>query len=314
MLAGIIVGIIVGILVAAVLVVTYYAYRVTFYSAPRTGKEDIYLIPTEDQYRKDAQKLRKCIDDLDRLEYEPVTIRSFDGRALFARYYHVKEGAPVQIQFHGYRGSALRDMCGGTPLALKMGHNVLLVDQRAHGRSDGTTITFGVLERRDCLEWIRYAQKRFGEEIPIVLTGVSMGAATVLMASGLELPSAVKAIVADCPFSAPRDIIARVAENMGLPGKPAAAVCALGGMIFGRFRLGSSSAVEAVRNSKLPILLIHGEDDRYVPCNMSRTIYDACGGVRRLETFPKAAHAMCYMEDPVRYETVVSDFLHAHVS
>lgn len=313
MLAGIIVVAVIALAMAVVLIATYYAYRVAFYAAPRKGDEDEYLIPTEEQYRKDAEKLRQCISKLDELEYEPVKIRSFDGRTLFARYYHVRDGAPLQIQFHGYRGSALRDLCGGTPLAIKLGHNVLLVDQRAHGRSDGETITFGVLERRDCLEWIHYAQKRFGVEIPIVLTGVSMGAATVLMASDLELPSAVKAVVADCPFSAPREIIARVAENMGLPGKPAAAVCALGGLLYGRFRLGSSSAVEAVRGSKLPTLLIHGEDDRFVPCEMSRQIYDACGAVKRLETFPNAAHAMCYMADPVRYETVITDFLRAHV-
>jgi pimeloyl-ACP methyl ester carboxylesterase len=313
MLAWIILVSVLALVLGAVLVATYYAYRVTFYAAPRKGNEDEYLIPTDEQYRKDTDRLRQSIQRLDALEYEPVMNRSFVGRTLFARYYHVKDGAPLQIQFHGYRGSALRDMCGGTPLAMKLGHNVLLVDQRAHGRSDGDTITFGVLERRDCLEWIRYAQKRFGTEIPIVLTGVSMGAATVLMASDLELPPAVKAVVADCPYSAPAEIIARVAQNMGLPGKPAAAVCALGGLIFGRFRLGSSSAVEAVRNSKLPILLIHGEDDRFVPCEMSRQIYDACGAVKRLETFPNAAHAMCYMADPVRYETVITDFLRAHV-
>ena len=313
MVAGMIVGIVVGVLLTVFLVLTYYAYRMTFYAAPRKGDEDQYLIPHEEQYRKDVEKLRQCISRLDSMAYEPVTIESFDGRRLFGRYYHSKEGAPLQIQFHGYRGSALRDLCGGTPLALKLGHNVLLVDQRAHGRSDGNTITFGVLERKDCLEWIRYAQQRFGEEIPIVLTGVSMGAATVLMAADLELPPAVKAVVADCPFSAPREIIARVAENMGLPGKQAAAVCALGGAIFGGFRLGSSSAVEAVRKSRLPILLIHGEEDHYVPCEMSRQIYDACAAEKRLETFPHAAHAMCYMEDPVRYETVVTDFLQTHL-
>ena len=304
---------VVAVLILVLLFLTYYAYRITFYAAPRKGDEDVYLIPEDEQYRKDAERLRECIGALDKMEYEPVEIHSFDGKKLFARYFHVQDGAPLQIQFHGYRGSALRDMCGGTPLALKLGHNALLVDQRGHGRSDGNTITFGVLERQDCLEWIRYAQKRFGTEIPIVLVGVSMGASTVLMASELALPPAVKCVVADCPYSAPSDIIARVADQMGLPGKPAAAVCSMGGAIYGRFRLGSCSAVEAVRKTKLPVLLLHGEDDRFVPCEMSRQIYDACGAVKRLETFPKAAHAMCYMEDPVRYETVVTDFLQSHV-
>lgn len=308
------IGMILGILLSCVLVISYYAYRVVFYAAPRKGDEDVYLIPQEEQYRKDQDALRECIAKLDQIPYQPVTIRSFDGRKLFGRYYQVQEGAPLQIQFHGYRGSALRDLCGGTPLAMKLGHNVLLVDQRSHGRSDGRTITFGVLERKDCLAWIEYAQERFGEQIPIVLTGVSMGAATVLMASDLELPPAVKAVVADCPYSDPRDIIARVAENMGLPGKPAATMCALGGVIYGGFRLSSSSAVASVQKSKLPVLLLHGEDDRFVPCEMSHKIFEACGGDKQLETFPNAAHAMCYMEDPVRYETVVTEFLHKYVS
>lgn len=301
------------VLVAVALLLTFYAYRITFYAAPRKGDEDEYLIPNDEQYRKDAEKLRQCISNLDHMEYEPVQICSHDGKILFARYFHVQDGAPLQIQFHGYRGSALRDLCGGTPLALKLGHNALLVDQRGHGRSEGNTITFGVLERQDCLQWIRYAQDRFGTEIPIVLVGVSMGAATVLMASELALPTAVKAVVADCPYSAPSDIIAKVAEGMGLPGKPAAAVCSIGGAVYGHFRLGSCSAVEAVRKTKLPVLLLHGEDDRFVPCEMSRKIYEACGSVKRLETFPNAAHAMCYMEDPVRYETVVTDFLQSHL-
>lgn len=307
------IGIIFAVLVGCVLLAAYYAYRVTFYAAPRKGNEDLYLIPEEEQYRKDKDTLRQCIKKLDQMEYQPVTIKSYDGRKLFGRLYMVQEGAPLQIQFHGYRGSALRDLCGGAPLALKLGHNVLLVDQRSHGRSDGKTITFGVKERKDCLAWIRYAQERFGSEVPIVLTGVSMGAATVLMASELELPPAVKAVVADCPYSDPVEIITEVAKNRGLPGKPAAVVCALGGAIFGGFRLGSSSAVGAVQKSKLPILLIHGEDDRYVPCDMSRKIYEACGAEKQLETFPHAAHAMCYMEDPVRYEAVVTNFLDKYI-
>lgn len=308
------IGIVIGVLATCVLVAAYYAYRVTFYAAPRNGDEDVYLIPEEEQYRKDRETLRSCIDRLNEMKFQPVTIRSFDGRKLFGRYYHVQEGAPLQIQFHGYRGSAMRDLCGGTPLAMKLGHNVLLVDQRSHGQSDGKTITFGVLERKDCLEWVKYAQERFGTEIPIVLTGVSMGAATVLMATDLDLPDAVKAVVADCPYSAPREIIARVAQYRGFPGKPTVALCSLGGMLFGGFRLGSASAVGAVQKSKLPILLIHGEQDRYVPCDMSHQIYEACSGDKQLETFPNAAHAMCYMEDPVRYERVITDFLQKHVS
>ena len=136
-----------------------------------------------------------------------------------------------------------------------------------------------------------------------------MGATTVLMASDLELPETVCGIVADCPYSSPRDIITKVAGKFGLPRKPAAALCSLGAWLYGHFRVGNGSALESVRNTKLPVLLLHGEADQLVPCHMSREIYDACASTKELHTFPEASHGMCYLEDPQRYEAVVGGFL-----
>lgn len=147
---------------------------------------------------------------MDELTFESVFITSFDGVKLYARYYHVRDGAPLQIQFHGYRGSALLDFCGGNKLAREIGHNTLVVDQRAHGKSGGNTITFGINERYDCLSCINYAVERSGKETPIFLSGVSMDAATVLMASELNLPDNVIGIIADSPYSSPEEIIRKV--------------------------------------------------------------------------------------------------------
>ena len=145
---------------------------------------------------------------MEKVPYEQVYITSFDGTKLAARYYHLSDSAALQIQFHGYRSTAVRDFSGGFQLAQKMGRNLLVVDQRASGKSEGTTICFGIKEKYDCLEWIKYALERFGD-IPIMLTGVSMGGATVLMASELDLPENVKCIVSDCPYTSPYEIIAR---------------------------------------------------------------------------------------------------------
>ena len=114
-----------------------YAYRVAYHS-PKKGREDEYLLPTEEQYASSLEIMRGCIDLLRKVPYEPVQIHSEDGKLLFGRYYHRNHHAPVQIQFHGYRGSAMRDFCGGTPLAQHLGHNALVVDQRCHGRLAGT--------------------------------------------------------------------------------------------------------------------------------------------------------------------------------
>lgn len=307
----VILGVVIGMIALVVLLGAYYAYRVAFYS-PRDHEENIYDLPMGEQYDGKREVLHRCVRALSEVPFEEVRITSFDGKTLFGRYYHHMDGAPVQIMFHGYRGSAIRDFCGGAVLARKLGHNALIVDQRAHGRSQGTTITFGVLERYDCQSWARYVQKRFGD-VPIVLSGVSMGAATVLMATELDLPKTVCAVLADCPFSSPKEIIAKVAGEMGLPGKPAAVCCGLGALLYGRFRLGGSSAVSAVKNTKLPILLIHGQEDRFVPCDMSRRISKACGGDCELYTFPNAAHGFSYMTDPQHYETLTVSFLNRHV-
>ena len=205
-----------------------FAYTKAFFTSP-LHREDPHALPVGEQYINERGRMLALIEELEQIPFEPVTIRSRDGLKLYGRYYHVREGAPVQIQVHGYRGSALRDFCGGSKLAREMGMNILLVDQRAHGGSGGRTITFGIRERWDCLSWAEYAAERFGD-VDIYLVGVSMGAASVLMASELDLPENVAGIIADCPFSSPEAIIAKVCrEDLHLPQPLAVAFVVCGG-------------------------------------------------------------------------------------
>lgn len=284
----------------------YYSYKIAFFN--NIKDEDINYVPKGEQYQRFADKLRTTARQMYDIPFEAVQIQSSDGLTLFGRYYHVEEGAPLQIQMHGYRGCAYRDFSGGHALARKMGHNVLVVDQRAHGRSQGHVISFGIMEREDCAAWVEYGHRRFGKETPIFLCGVSMGAATVLMASELPLKENVVGIIADCPYSSPKDIIIKVCADMKIPGKPAYPFVVLGGLLFGKFKLWLSSAREAVKHSKVPILLIHGEDDRFVPCEMGREIYAQNPDRITLETFPDAGHGMSYMVDTPRYEAAVIEF------
>ena len=185
-----------------------------------------------------------------------------------------------------------------------------MVDERGHGKSGGHTITFGIKERYDCLSWAKYAAERFGSDTSVFLSGVSMGAATVLMASGLELPGNVKAITADCPFSSPGGIIRKVSRDIKLPVFLAYPLTVLGAFLFGGFRINQCSALDSVRKTRLPILLIHGEDDLLVPCDMSRQIYAACRAPAELAVFPGAGHGISYFIDAKRYHMVFSEFLH----
>ena len=193
-------------------------------------------------------------------------------------------------------------------MAKSAGHNVLLINQRCHGGSEGHTITFGILERRDVLGWIRYACDRFGN-VPILLSGISMGAATVLMVSGMELPDNVKGIIADCPYDAPSNIIRKVlGQDMGMPVKVVYPLIRMGGMLYGKFNLNADSPVEAVKKATVPILLIHGDDDRFVPYSMSCNIYAAAPEKIEFHTIPGAGHALNYVKDPEGYSRIVNSF------
>ena len=289
--------------------VAYAAYRYAYYS-PHKGQNDPYMSPEGRRYTPEDGPMYGLIREMEQLPYESVWIRSRDGLRLHGRYYHVRDGAPLQIQMHGYRGHPLRDFCGGNKLAREAGLNTLVVEQRAHGESEGHVISFGINERWDCLCWAEYAAQRW-PGVPISLAGISMGAASVLMASDLPLPEEVKGILADCGYSSPRAIIKKVCWDLPKYMRVLYPFTSLSAGIFGRFDPDSGSALGAVSNTSLPILLIHGEADGFVPCQMSREIAAACASKVRLETFPGAGHGASYLADPERYTRVVLDFLHS---
>ena len=289
------------------LILSWMCYRKCFYS-PKRGRCDPYDPMKGEQYEPVAETLYHIISIMERYPWEDVAIWSGDGIPLRGRSYHLFDGAPLLILCHGYRSNALRDCCGAHMLAQKLGYNALVIHQRAHGESGGKTITFGIREREDVVKWTEYARQRFGAETPIVLFGLSMGAATVLMGCAEGYPDNVRGIIADSPYSSPADIIKKVCKDEGYP-QFLYIFTELGAWIFGRFRLSSCTALMAVRQSKLPILLIHGEDDRMVPCDMSRKLADACPARCSILTIPGAGHGLGYMTDPPAYERAVTEFL-----
>ena len=291
-----------------ILVVSRFCYKMAFYSL-NEQEQDIYVIPPGKQYEAVADEILNTIHEVDGLPFELVSTKAHDGITLMGRYYHFSDGAPLQILFHGYRGCGVREFAGNNRLAADLGFNALVVDERAHGKSGGHTITFGIKERYDCVSWVNYAVERFGTNTTIFLSGVSMGAAAVLMASSLDLPRNVKGITADCPFSSPGEIIRKVSRDAKLPPWISYPFAVLGALIYGKFRLWAGSALSAVRNTRIPILLIHGEDDLFVPCEMSRRIYNACAGPAELVIVPGAGHGISYFTDTKLYHDVFRDFL-----
>lgn len=215
------------------------------------------------------------------------------------------------LAIHGYRCSGPEEYAVFAPFYHGMGFNLIIPDDRAHGRSEGEYIGFGCLDRQDCLTWCEYIIKNFGSGCRIFLHGISMGSATVLSASGDQrLPSQVKGIISDCGFSRGWDELKYILKlNYRLPAFPLLNIFDF----LCRHRAGYStkdfSPLEQVAHAKVPILFIHGGQDKFVPTAMVYALYDACASDKMLRVFKGAAHAQSYYTDTDGYEKIVREFI-----
>lgn len=296
-------------LIPAAAAASYFCYRLAF-SVPEQSREALFEMPDTEQYAPYSAEARQMISDALEIPYKEAVVTSYDGLRLFGKCYIASADAPWLIMLHGYRSGAERDFCGGLKFGIDSGFNVLLVDQRAHGKSEGKCLTFGIKERYDCLTWINYVISQAGGSCKIALYGMSMGAATVLMAAGSGLPKNVACIVADCGYTSPKAIIKKVIREMHYPVFPTYALVRLGGMLFGGFDIEEYSAVQAMEKCDIPVLFIHGDDDRFVPCDMGRENHRHCRAEgKKLLIVPNAGHGMSYMSDKRAYLGTVSEFL-----
>ena len=302
--------IVAAVIALAVLVICYICYRMAFYSAGETVTEE-YPLPKGDIYIPYRDQLIQWLRETRAMPCERMSIRSFDGLTLRGRYYECNPGGIVELMMPGYRGLIDRDLCGGVQRAFGLGHNVLVVNQRACGDSEGHVISFGINERIDCLYWVREIIRQFGPEVKIILAGVSMGAATVMMAGGLELPENVVGIIADCGYDSPKNIIQKVIRtDMHLPPKLAYPFVKLAARIFGGFDLEAASPLEAMKVCKVPVFFTHGEADAFVPMEMTVACYEACNARKTFFPVPDVGHGLAYIADPQGYIDTLNQFFH----
>ena len=301
--------VIAAVLCLLILGISWWCFRIAFYSPPRkdTPGEEIDL-PEGEIYEVFWDKMRQWTTETRQTPHEDVSIVSFDGLTLRGKYYEYAPGAPIELMFHGYRGSAERDMSGGMQRCFHMGRSALIVDQRCSGGSEGNVITFGIKEHRDCLAWVDFMVKKFGPDVKIILTGISMGGSTVLMAGGKELPENVIGILADCSFHSPKEIMKTVIGKMGLPADLLYPFVRLGAKLFGHFDPEETSPLEAVKKCRVPVIFFHGEADDYVPCEMSRISYEACASRKKLVLIPGAGHGLSYPVAPETYFAALQEF------
>lgn len=289
-------------------IVLYAIYYMVFCRNKMTILDDRTL-PEGEQYKPYNEGILKAIERMLPEPCEEVRIPSYDGLQLYGKHYQMFDDAPMVVFFHGYRSCSVRDGNGIFLMCKRCGYNVLMVDQRAHGKSEGKLMTFGIRERQDVLSWINYVLDRCGRKTPILLTGISMGAATILMASNMDLPDNVKGIIADCAYSAPKDILKSVMRSLNLPDGFFYLLTKWSAKIYGSLDIEEVTAKEAVSESKVPILFIHGDDDRFVPCSMSQECYDACASEKKLVFVKDAGHGLSYCVDAQLYEKEVLAFI-----
>ena len=279
-------------------------YLYSFYS-PKKGQSDHYNLNSP-IYRGMEEQVKPLIDGIIAIPYEDAYITSFDKLKLHARVYLKENSKKVAVLCHGYRGTPYRDFSGGAVEVLKLGYNVILIDERAHGLSQGHSITFGVRETRDAIDWVKYARNRFGEDIDLALIGISMGGAVVLMAA--DKVGKAK-IIADCPFSAPKVILQQTVKELGLPVPIFYPLVNLSSIIFTHTNLNKLSAYDSIKNTTNKVLIIHGGSDSVVPNWISNDLYQEYPDKIQYELFEGADHGMSYLVDKPRYQHIIREFL-----
>lgn len=238
-------------------------------------------------------------------------IQSFDGLKLAGRYLRANYRThKILIGVHGYSSCSLYDFPGIAQLYHNHGFNVLLVDDRGHGDSEGEYAGFGVLDHKDVLKWIDYIIKEIDPKAEIYLHGISMGGASVLFAGGCELPENVRAIVADCAFTNAWEEVNYIFSNKyHMPVEPLIKLTSSICKKRAGYAFDEMNTVDSVKRIKVPVLFIHGADDTFVPVDMSKKNYEACSANKELAIFDGAQHAESFLNNPEEYEKTVFGFL-----
>ena len=269
--------------------------------------KDIIYAEYNDENLNDAQKWLE-----EKSNYSDKYIESYDKLQLHS-YVVSQNSNKWAIVVHGYGGSG-KLMSDKSKYFYDMGYNVLIPDLRGHGKSEGDYIGMGWKDRLDIISWINFIIKE-NPNAEIVLHGTSMGAATVLMTSGENLPSNVKAIVADCAYTSAWDEFSYQLETyLKVPSYYILNVTNMVTKLKAGYSLKEASALESVKKATVPILFIHGDKDKFVPYSMMDKLYDATSSPKEKLTIDGGEHANSDLVSPFLYWLTVEDFLNQYVT
>ncbi len=239
---------------------------------------------------------------------QDVQILSRDGLTLRGLWVPAENPRGTIILAHGYHSCILTDFSFIYDRYHKAGLNLLLPNQRGHRTSQGRFITFGVKESRDFIDWGHYVNNHLGNW-PIIYSGLSMGAATTMYVAGQDYPKNTVGFIADCGFTSPKEIISQVFKQMTkLPAWPFLWSTELFARLFAGFSLDEMHTTRTLKDNKLPIILVHGLADDFVPSSMTQRSFDACGGEKELLLVEGAGHGVSFGKAEEEYEALVMAF------
>ena len=258
---------------------------------------------------KDLKLIREGAQWFNEQHVREVSVTSHDGLLLRGHYLAHPHAKRTVIAFHGYKTYALFEFGAMVRFYYENGCNLLLVEQRGHLVSEGEYVDFGILARHDVISWVRYVNSINGTELPVFLAGVSMGAATVLMASDMPLPSNVRGIIDDCGYSDTWEEVSHFGRLYHtFPNKLLMPIVNLMCRLIAGFDLRDASPRRSLERTHLPVLMIHGTADTLVPIRSSYQNYSSCKSPKRLVQIEDAEHVKCYFKDRAVYEEEVLSF------
>ena len=285
-----------------------YFFRFTILRKPTATLDNNINANTEWDKHLDFIRQRKAW--LAEQKTENVYIKSDDGLKLHATVLKCGSNKNCVICFHGYTSKGLSDYGAMSKFYYKQNFNMIMTDARAHGDSEGQYTGFGVLDRHDALKWIEYAVELFGKDVNIFLHGDSMGGATVLMTSGLQLPQNVKAIISDCAFTSADEVFSHILKrDYHMPKFPLMKITEYMTKKNAGYGYNDVSTVNEVAKTKVPILFIHGDKDDFVPVWMTEKNFEACNSEKELLIVKNADHAESYYVDTAGYENAIKKMI-----
>lgn len=283
-----------------------------FFRACCRTKENSWLdreALSKTSFGKYSDAIEKNYNFLREHHAKDIWIQSEDGLKLHALWLEADDPVGTMLLAHGYRSTYLVDFSGAVTSYHAQGLNLLIPDQRSHGKSEGKYITFGVKESRDMILWLAYMRRELWNG-PVILSGMSMGASTVMYMADEALPENVCGIIADCGFTSPAAIIGKVFTDVThLPANPWMYSAEIFARVFAGFSLWGKNTVLSMSKARIPVFIAHGLDDDFVPCDMARVVYENCGGDKELLLVAGAGHGVSYLCDKAGYTACVRKLL-----